>query len=437
MLVYYFTHSLVPCFSLHKTHQDKFCSNLVPMALDEKRGPHLLAAILYSASAHRKSRGLDESDRTRLEYLQFCLATLRQQTLGEDSAVDDTYIATALLLSVSEILLGGEKRKTWRAHLTGAIAALESSRADTHQISGVSSTRLFLRRWSQSLSTIALSSAQSYSRSSPSDFGPTSPATSSSDFINMFDGFSTRLSPMFQEIHDLADQAGETSALAKQSYCDNDYDPFLQSSLLERARELIESIQASMAETIHETDPYVQPGQDINSDSEFKLLNTVYHWIALLEVYQRVLDRPRTSPDVEDAVAHGIQCLEGLRLSDSACPGVATLHPVFIIGCSVHQIKDRLFVLDWLGEMRRRYAMGNVTHARYFLLELWKKNDSLEPLGGHLQWNQLMGTFSVTSHLSTTDRIRSQRLGSAALLRELHLPMLNDENIARALSSRI
>lgn len=146
-------------------------------------------------------------------------------------------------------------------------------------------------------------------------------------------------------------------------------------------------------------DPVIPPPEHNEQYSDFVLLNEAYHYTALLELYQRVLDNPQANPDVQDVVKAGVKCLRLLKLNDHASPGVATLHPASTIGCSVSAIEeDRLFVLDWLESMSKRYSMGNVHSSKCFLLELWQRNDALKPKSTHIQWDKLMCKYQF-SHI--------------------------------------
>jgi hypothetical protein len=127
------------------------------------------------------------------------------------------------------------------------------------------------------------------------------------------------------------------------------------------------------------------------TSADFFCLNEAYHVAVLLQVYQRVMNVPITDGAVQSAVKRGINCLNQITLHDFASPGVATLQPLFIIGCAAHEQEDRLFVMEWVEKMRQKYALRNTDSARDFLLELWQERDSLGASGSRLQFHQLLG----------------------------------------------
>jgi hypothetical protein len=281
-------------------------------------------------------------------------------------------------------------------HLNGAAASLDGFAPDpVAESKSTSSTRLFLWRWCRSLRTNALSSAQ---QALPSPVPGTDLGEAKmmiSDYIDVFDGFSTDLLPVFREINDMVQEEKAIQDLEQRHTEVPQSVNILRSMLGNRCRRLISKVKAMSEQPVSKLDPFIPPSQQEEYHADFMLLNEVYHYTALLELYQRVLHTPHTDPEVQDVVKSGINCLQRLRPDDYASPGVATLHPIFTIGCSVSTIEDRLFVMDWLENMRKRYAMGNVQSTKSFLLELWQRNDVSEVTGSHIQWGKLMCKFRI------------------------------------------
>ncbi|KAH6874417.1 fungal-specific transcription factor domain-containing protein [Thelonectria olida] len=387
-LIDHFARNLTPCFSIHPVQHASFCSNFLPLALDSTHGTCLLAAILTSALVHRDSLTSPESDIRFAHLYQTCIYHLRQKLASENAEVDDVYVATALILCLTEILAGGRKLGTWRMHLNGAAASLDSFAPNSTK--STSSTRLFLWRWCRSLRANALSSAQQALPSPLLGTDLDDIKMLESEYIDLFDGFSTDLLPIFREINDLVQEANAIRDLEQRHVEAPQSIRVLRSMLGSRCSRLISKIKAMSKQPVNKLDPLIPLSQQNAHCIDFVLLNQVYHHTALLQLYQRVLDKPQADPEVQDVVRSGINCLRQLRLQDYASPGVATLHPIFTIGCSVSTIEERLFVMDWLENMRKRYSMGNVQSSKSFLLELWQRNDALEATGSHMRWDKLM-----------------------------------------------
>ncbi|SPJ71743.1 uncharacterized protein FTOL_01471 [Fusarium torulosum] len=389
-LIDHFTKNLIPCFSLHPVQPGNFCSNFIPLALNANHGTPLLAAILLSASVHRDALDSPESDMRFTNLYQTCIRHLRHINTGGNAEVDDVYVATALILCLTEILTGGTKSGSWRMHLNGAAALLDDFAPDAEDEGKSTSTRLFLWRWCRSLRANALSSAQPALPSLLVDLGLDDTKMMDSNYIDVFDGFSTSLLPVFREINDFAQEVTALDELEEHDTEASRSIGFLRSMLQARCSRLIAKIRVMSKQPVSRLDPLIPPSQQDDYVADFMLLNEVYHHTAFLEIYQRVLNKPRFDPEVQDVVKSGINCLRRLKLNDHASPGVATLHPIFAIGCSVSAIEDRLFVLDWLENMKKHYSMGNVQSSKCFLLELWQRNDALGTRTSHLQWNKFM-----------------------------------------------
>ncbi|KIV84589.1 hypothetical protein, variant [Exophiala sideris] len=388
-LLHYFAESVAPCFSLHRIHHRIFCTSLVPMALATSHGPHLLSAVLLAAATHQNAltRRKCEIDSSKL--LQTCLRHLRRQDLGHSADLDNIAIATSLTLCLVDIMSGCPKDPSWRTHLKGALALLDSSEHfDDSKTS--TTTRRVLWRWCRSFQTISLSC--------PS-FNPGELTLSASlsaerreietmDYIDLFDGFSTKLLPVFEEINDLCVERNTLHSFQLRIANHEDTEVLLELHS-RRCDRLAMRIKAMIEQPIKVLDPWL-PLADHDAQEDFMLLDRVYHYTALLEFYQRILDMPCTAADVQQAVKSGIEAFKAMKFHVGSCPTVATLHPIFTIGCSVCTAEDRAFVLDRLDRLNCLFTMGNVPSARLFLLELWQLNDLLRLTGSHLQWDKLM-----------------------------------------------
>lgn len=363
------------------------------MAVDTTNGFHLLSAVLISSLVHQGALSSAEGSVRCASLYRTCLRHLRQQDVGRNADVDNVFIATSLVLCLTEIISGGQKLGSWRMHLKGALATLENA-ADGANTAPSTSTRAMLERWSRSFQAISLSSPQRVTDvpTSTSALDLAVQQDEVAEYVDLFDGFSTRLLPIFERINDLSAEISTLRRLVK-SEVEPDSVNFLIVLHKQRCDRLIYRLRTMIARPIEKLDPLIpmSVGDDFRTD--LLLLNQVYHYTALLELYQRVLDKPPTDPEVQGALKGGIQNLKGMTFQTEACPAVATLHPIFTIGCSVSTIEDRSFVVDWLETLNQRYQMGNVRSAKLFLLELWQRNDLLQVSGAHLQWDKLIRKF--------------------------------------------
>jgi len=403
-LLNHFTVTVTNYLSLHQTMQNDFCTVLLPMAIDTSHGTHLLSAILGLSAIHQISLG-SYADEAYLAQLRFTsLQQLRLQNIGHNASVDEQSIATALMLCLCDILAGGEKPRSWRLHLQGAATMISNYFANHEPDSG---NILVLWRLWKSLQSLSLllgnSSLETAARPALTLAPP-----NESHYIDVYDGFSTKLLPVVDEVDTLY---AESQALQKLESALGDDDAaikVLRDAHTTRSKALIAKINSMLDDPVIELDP---TSEYTDTSSDFFCLNEAYHVAVLLQVYQRVMSIPITDAAVQSAVKRGISCLKQITLHDFASPGVATLQPLFIIGCAAHEAEDRLFVMDWVEKMRRRYALRNTDSARDFLLELWQERDSLGASGPQRQFHQLLGmfTFHVQMIVAVTDMIEAEK----------------------------
>lgn len=373
------------------------------MALHEPDGNPLLAAILSTAAAHRKSLGLFCDDVAFAHQKQRSLQQISQQLL-EPTKNDDVFIATSLTLCFCEILEGGEKPNSWRAHLRGAVALLGAGRNKTSSLNMPdSSSRNILRRWWQTYEGHSLFNDRPVPLSY--QLHPSLSTPSAGDaYIDDFHGFSVGLLPIIDELNLLII---ERQAIGDMKNAGLNCTKFHEVIEL-RTNRLVLSVKRML----ESRNPKVQDTFDI-SDTSFELsdffnLDEAYHHITLLKIYQRVLALHSTSPIIQSTVGRAIECISRITLHDFACPGVALLQPLFTVGCEAHNLQDREFVITWLDKLRKQNAMGNVDCAKQFLLELWQLRDSMDSTEEFIHWNEFLG--KGLPYLNTPAANSAQRL---------------------------
>ncbi|PON28797.1 hypothetical protein TGAM01_v201905 [Trichoderma gamsii] len=390
-LIHHFAYHLTPCFSLSPTQHDKFCRTFLPLALDRTYGGAVLSAIVLCTTIHRASPGSDAAQRAQL-YLK-CIRELQQVLRHPAPIRGDVAAAACLVLCLADILAGGQDFGAWKLHLNGAAASLDAVQSDAVATQrSLSETTSFLWRWCRSLRTVGFSTANPDQSNFVMDTGSNGEPSKPFHYIDVFDGFSTDLVPIFRDINDMAVEMRAIRTLELQSSGSADSHCIwdLRCMLLRRGQRLVSQLENMAKAPVNKLDPSLPQSVRDEHGAEFRLLNKACHHTALLEIYQRVLNKSPSDPEVQNQVEAGIKCLKSLNLTKGSTPGVASLHPVFIIGCSATTASDRMFIMDWLGNMRQLYRMGNVPSAKLFLFELWQHNDALKSAEDYAQWHDFM-----------------------------------------------
>ncbi|KAK6387566.1 hypothetical protein LTS17_000835 [Exophiala oligosperma] len=387
-LLNHFTLTVSSYLSLHHAMQNDFCTVLLPMALDTSHGTHLLSAILGLAAIHQISLGSynDEAYLAQLRYTS--LQQLRLQSVGQNAAVDEQSIATALTLCLCDILAGGEKPKSWRLHLQGAATMIRNYFTMHPPDSG---NILVLWRWWKSMQSLSILLGNPTPRLNEKPVLTLAPA-GASDYIDIYDGFSTKLPPVFEELDMLHAESQALERLEVKLGEDGAVE-ILRNAHSTRCEALLAKIGGMIDNPVTELDPASSADTQPEPASDYFSLNEAYHLAVMLQVYQRAMNVSVSDDRVQDLVERGIKCLSGITIYEFASPGVATLQPLFIFGCASLRDQDKQFVMGWIDRMRTTYSLRNTDSARDFLLELWRKRDSMGSTGAQYQYHQLLCTY--------------------------------------------
>ncbi|KIW18840.1 hypothetical protein PV08_03129 [Exophiala spinifera] len=390
-LLNHFTLTVSSYLSLHQAMQNDFCTVLLPMALDTSNGTHLLSAILGLAAIHQISLGsyTDEAYLAQLRYTS--LQQLRLQRIGQNAAVDEQSIATALTLCLCDILAGGEKPKSWRLHLQGAATMIRNYFTMHPPDSG---NILVLWRWWKSLQSLSTLLGNPASRLEQKPLLGLAPSDSG-DYIDLYDGFSTKLPPLIEEV-DLLHAESQALERLDVRFGEDEAVQVLRNAHSTRCEALLGKVSGMIDNPVTELEPSGSTDAQPEPASDYFSLNEAYHLAVMLQIYQRAMNVSIVDDRVQELVERGIKCLSGITIYEFASPGVATLQPLFIFGCAAQRDQDKQFVMGWIERMRRTYSLRNTDSARDFLLELWRKRESMGSMGTQYQYHQLLCAYPST-----------------------------------------
>lgn len=391
-LLNHFTLTVSSYLSLHHAMQNDFCTVLLPMALDTSHGTHLLSAMLGLAAIHQISLG-SYSDEAYLAQLRYTsLQQLRLQSIGQNAAVDEQSIATALTLCLCDILAGGEKPKSWRLHLQGAATMIRNYFTMHPPDSG---NILVLWRWWKSMQSLSILLGNPTPKLVEKPALTLAP-TGTSDYIDIYDGFSTKLPPVIEEV-DMLHAESQALERLEVRLGEDEALQMLRNAHSTRCEALLGKISGMIDNPVTELDPASSADTQTEPASDYYSLNEAYHLAVMLQVYQRAMSVSTADDRVQELVKKGIKCLSGITIYEFASPGVATLQPLFIFGCAAQHDEDKQFVMDWIDRMRRTYSLRNTDSARDFLLELWQKRESMGSMGPQYQYHQLLCAYLYLS----------------------------------------
>ncbi|KAF2168168.1 hypothetical protein M409DRAFT_53475 [Zasmidium cellare ATCC 36951] len=349
-----------------KSHHS-LCSAILPLALDTTWSFHLVAAILCVSMTHRTSLGL-ETDASEIDYWEsMAVGHLRRQKVNHDETSENVFATTALLLCMKEIISGGEKAHSWRAHLQGAMAVLEKPTLEG------TLEREHLRKLGQTMQRLALIFClPTHAKVKPVCSSPFH--FSSCDYFDEELGFSAAI---LHTLHDIEQVAADMTALLHLEHASTGQDIDMESlwaSLMDRINALVKQSEVIL-EDLAALKEEVESATELTEHEEFALLNQAYYHITLSQVQLRLLGHDVDSDHVQEALASAMHCVQKIKFRDHSSPAMALLQPAFIIGCFAGSGEMREQVLAVLDTMKRQHGRENAKRARELLVELWVRRD--------------------------------------------------------------
>lgn len=122
--------------------------------------------------------------------------------------------------------------------------------------------------------------------------------------------------------------------------------------------------------------------------------NEAFHWAGLVHLHRRVLGKPSTHPNVQEAVREIHGALYKVRRGGSAT--ACLLFPIFTAGCDTQDEKQRADILERLKGVER-FGMTQVLDESQYLpsysnksvrytkhARLWREHGKLADLGKRL-----------------------------------------------------
>jgi len=346
---------------------------------------HLLAAVLGLAAVHRKNAGLEQSDAQLAHLRTSSVKQFRLALAALKDTPDDSMAATTLALCLSDVVSGGDNSDSWRLHLDGAAALLDQTLTESpggYECAPSPSTRAFIWRWFVSFETIAHLCGKSSVSPKGSRIALRWTRLTGEDYIDDFIGFSTKLVPVFAEINQLI-----VERRSSQGNASSDTHNGMSEVMRDRCDRLIEDV-SSMIENDNpkfraEAEDFLTP----TGRSDLVKLDETYHHVALLQIYQRLLDLPSATSITQLSVKVIISLVSDMTVLRGPCPGVALLQPLFTAGCAAIDAVDRRRIIDLLNIVGQYYKLGNVQRSKEFLEDLWSYRDDQCDRSGRLKWD--------------------------------------------------
>lgn len=386
LLLYHFTTKASHITSCHEHIQTRICRLIIPMALQT---PSLLYATMALSALHRSTLignlpnkfGLDEQVSS---LIASSLESLRGELQAEGGISKYVLLLTIRTLTVCEIHSGLAGSGSWRAHVEGARALLETTRETPAMIPlDELESRWLVDSWYESIESLAaLTTRRGLIRGQLEQFGPRaliSETNQDSQCLDIYTAYSPSLNAVFKEIGAAAWERRRIIAGGNQV-------TLLSSADLDEEAIWLEYSVRAMSDRLAFRAVDLQVLAQ-NQMQEYEACNMAYHQTALIHILRRVQQLPTSDPKVQKLVKIILKCALSIKPAEGLSPWVMLTTPIFTAGCEALG-DDRNIVRGLLQNQFKLLRIRNIERSLEILEQIWARDDDNE-LG---DWESSLGT---------------------------------------------
>ncbi|KAI8676162.1 Zn(2)-C6 fungal-type domain-containing protein [Fusarium sp. Ph1] len=341
----------------------QICHFLVPMSMQQ---PSLLYAIMAFAAVHLEASGrLPRNPGRLIDTLQSTsIRHLRQLLTDEDPIAQAAALATARTLCQAQIYGG---TASWRVHLNGARAILESSHFRTRLIGSCSCSSInadFLSSW--------FNNAEALAALSPSGLlhGQLQVGCHSSRDLrfDMFGGVMSDLPDLFREVGALVKESRrQQHNRISESTILSETDIAQEADAL--TREIYYRLERDSVENLA-LQPDMLMGLSANDIHDYALSNAGFLYTALLHIHCGVRALSPYADEAQFCVDQIIQCAQDMTCSSGLSPRVLLVAPLFTAGiCATGPAQDS--IRSALTDIGRWMRTPHLAKTQELLEEIW------------------------------------------------------------------
>jgi hypothetical protein len=200
-------------------------------------------------------------------------------------------------------------------------------------------------------------------------------------FLDDYFGFSTDLVDAFKEIGAAAWERRSLAANNSSSAAESSAHVLLSEEDLQTEADILEKSVEDMIARDATTLPKFYPGvkESLNDDvaEEFYACNRAYQHTALLYIYRRVRQLPRTDEKVQVAVKNILECVASIKPRSGLSPYIVLTMPLFTAGREALG-EDREIVRHALRDLGNSLKLRNVWRSLEFLEAEWESGDEIQ-----------------------------------------------------------
>ncbi|KUJ22643.1 uncharacterized protein LY89DRAFT_574779 [Mollisia scopiformis] len=374
-LLHHFLNHTAGCLIPHNCSSNPFKSILPQMAV---RDDNLLNLLLAYSASHRARLLRQPEPATRIAiYMRDTFPNLRRALDDPSEVISNSTLATAIMLASLEIIsptaFGIEV--PWQSHLGIAreIIAVRGGPQNMRSVALNNKVVNFLWSWFAYLDVLGSLSGGKGNASWIFDYECREENEYAIDCIL---GFTSRCVRLLAKIAELS-RACDSERIGPDLEERPDWKP---------SENTLASAQKLEAELVESRVHPIQPCTHMQSTGEaayqwdtieMAATNEAFHWAGLVHLHRRILGKPSTHDDVQQAVREICGALYKVRRGSSA--DVCLLFPMFTAGCETQDEKQRADILERMMRVET-FGMTQVHKARTLMERVWDTGKPWETL---------------------------------------------------------
>jgi hypothetical protein len=319
--------------------------------------------LAYSASHRARMLNQPEPANRIAVWVQDVFPKLRQSLTENPNHISNSTLAAVIMMASLEIIASNtfEVPISWQSHLQMA-RQMVMARGGPQGVDRQDRVAYFLSRWFAYLDVLGSLSGNKTDTPLGSFYWSSENASADEEFeIDCLMGFTNRCVGSLAKISELA-------KLCQPMRTDDDGSIREEWSPSPEIYEQAMRIRTELEEGL--SDQYIHQGCNHHSSSpggsaeaepawdttEIYATNEMFHWGGLVHLYRRVLGKPATDPEVQNAIREIVELLYKVRRGSSA--EACLLFPIFVAGCDTQdegqreKIMDRLKGVEGFGMMQ-------------------------------------------------------------------------------------
>ena len=316
------------------------------VAVRDKNIMNLLLA--YSASHRARMLNQPEPSNRIAVWVQDVFPKLRQTLTENPSEISNNTLAAVIMMASLEIIASNtfEVPISWQSHLQMA-RQMVMARGGPQGVDRQDRVAYFLSRWFAYLDVLGSLSGNKTDTPLGSFYWSSENASADEEFeIDCLMGLTNRCVGGLAKISELAKQC-EPARTDEDGNIKDYWHP--SPDVYEQAMRIRHELEEGLSDNnIHRGCSH--HGDDESDGAwdatEIYATNEMFHWGGLVHLYRRVLGKPATDPEVQNAIREIVELLYKVRRGSSA--EACLLFPMFVAGCDAQDEGQREKIMDRL-----------------------------------------------------------------------------------------